>query len=139
MSCALQIRLRKLAHLVALRRWMDVLPERLRFHGESTHSLLPHIIYCAIIQSVNMKKHAETRDRTGDLQIFSLTLSQLSYRGMGSMSWMTLETGPCVHVVSGGPVMVAKTRANALRDMRACSKHIPATVTYALTRYPQRL
>ena len=25
---------------------------------------------------------AETRDRTGDLQIFSLTLSQLSYRGM---------------------------------------------------------
>ena len=24
-------------------------------------------------------KHAETRDRTGDLQIFSLTLSQLSY------------------------------------------------------------
>ena len=27
------------------------------------------------------KKRAETRDRTGDLQIFSLTLSQLSYRG----------------------------------------------------------
>ena len=26
--------------------------------------------------------HAETRDRTGDLQIFSLTLSQLSYRGL---------------------------------------------------------
>ena len=25
--------------------------------------------------------HAEARDRTGDLQIFSLTLSQLSYRG----------------------------------------------------------
>jgi hypothetical protein len=25
--------------------------------------------------------YAETRDRTGDLQIFSLTLSQLSYRG----------------------------------------------------------
>ena len=28
------------------------------------------------------KRFAETRDRTGDLQIFSLTLSQLSYRGM---------------------------------------------------------
>ena len=28
------------------------------------------------------KKNAETRDRTGDLQIFSLTLSQLSYRGL---------------------------------------------------------
>ena len=26
--------------------------------------------------------YAETRDRTGDLQIFSLTLSQLSYRGL---------------------------------------------------------
>ena len=25
---------------------------------------------------------AETRDRTGDLQIFGLTLSQLSYRGV---------------------------------------------------------
>ena len=25
--------------------------------------------------------NAETRDRTGDLQIFGLTLSQLSYRG----------------------------------------------------------
>ena len=25
--------------------------------------------------------NAETRDRAGDLQIFSLTLSQLSYRG----------------------------------------------------------
>ena len=33
-------------------------------------------------------QYAETRDRTGDLQIFSLTLSQLSYRGhvtIGSM------------------------------------------------------
>ena len=29
------------------------------------------------------KHNAETRDRTGDLQIFSLTLSQLSYRGSG--------------------------------------------------------
>ena len=28
------------------------------------------------------KHDAETRDRTGDLQIFSLTLSQLSYRGL---------------------------------------------------------
>jgi hypothetical protein len=30
-----------------------------------------------------VSKNAETRDRTGDLQIFSLTLSQLSYRGTG--------------------------------------------------------
>ena len=29
--------------------------------------------------------HAETRDRTGDLQIFSLMLSQLSYRGLNEI------------------------------------------------------
>ena len=29
-----------------------------------------------------MRKRAETRDRAGDFQIFSLTLSQLSYRGL---------------------------------------------------------
>ena len=29
-----------------------------------------------------LQKCAETRDRTGDLQIFGLTLSQLSYRGL---------------------------------------------------------
>ena len=33
-------------------------------------------------QPTSEKSHAETRDRTGDLQIFSLTLSQLSYRGL---------------------------------------------------------
>ena len=32
---------------------------------------------------VQQNKNAETRDRTGDLQIFGLTLSQLSYRGDG--------------------------------------------------------
>ena len=39
---------------------------------------------CAIINWLanETKNHAETRDRTGDLQIFSLTLSQLSYRGL---------------------------------------------------------
>ena len=34
--------------------------------------------------AATQKSCAETRDRTGDLQIFSLTLSQLSYRGFGS-------------------------------------------------------
>ena len=33
------------------------------------------------------EKCAETRDRTGDLQIFSLTLSQLSYRGSVDHLW----------------------------------------------------
>ena len=31
-----------------------------------------------------IKKNADSRDRTSDLQIFSLTLSQLSYTGNGS-------------------------------------------------------
>ena len=33
------------------------------------------------VHVLKMDVYAETRDRTGDLQIFSLTLSQLSYRG----------------------------------------------------------
>ena len=34
-------------------------------------------------------QNAETRDRAGDLQIFGLTLSQLSYRGLanGAIGW----------------------------------------------------
>ena len=35
----------------------------------------------ATVAQMRVHTHAETRDRTGDLQIFSLTLSQLSYRG----------------------------------------------------------
>ena len=35
----------------------------------------------AASKTADCKADAETRDRTGDLQIFSLTLSQLSYRG----------------------------------------------------------
>ena len=31
---------------------------------------------------IKIKKSAATRDRTRDLQIFSLTLSQLSYHGL---------------------------------------------------------
>ena len=38
------------------------------------------------------KSYAETRDRTGDLQIFSLTLSQLSYRGIDFGSWFPCAT-----------------------------------------------
>ena len=36
--------------------------------------------------------HAETWDRTGDLQIFSLTLSQLSYRGIGLVQADPIKT-----------------------------------------------
>ena len=37
--------------------------------------------------------HAETRDRTGDLQIFSLTLSQLSYRGSDALAQVESNLG----------------------------------------------
>ena len=48
----------------------------LESESPSTSSLLPE--GC---------QNAETRDRTGDLQIFSLTLSQLSYRGGWALTW----------------------------------------------------
>ena len=37
--------------------------------------------FCFHFRFLDIRNDAETRDRTGDLQIFSLTLSQLSYRG----------------------------------------------------------
>ena len=43
--------------------------------------------YDGRIQTADCITDAETRDRTGDLQIFSLTLSQLSYRG----SWTQVK------------------------------------------------
>ena len=39
-----------------------------------------HFTHILHMPDINM--NAETRDRIGDLQIFSLTLSQLSYRGL---------------------------------------------------------
>ena len=38
-------------------------------------------VYSILHPATSRINYAETRDRTGDLQIFSLTLSQLSYRG----------------------------------------------------------
>ena len=40
------------------------------------------------------RQSAETRDRTGDLQIFSLTLSQLSYRGDGALELVLIMIYP---------------------------------------------
>ena len=37
------------------------------------------------IKNRKEKNYAATRDRTRDLQIFSLTLSQLSYRGLAGL------------------------------------------------------
>ena len=39
------------------------------------------ILKVAIDKAITQEKHAQTRTRTGDIQIFSLTLSQLSYLG----------------------------------------------------------
>ena len=39
------------------------------------------------------QKDAETRDRTGDLQIFGLTLSQLSYRGGATRGVLCYSAG----------------------------------------------
>ena len=47
-------------------------------------------------------ENAETRDRTGDLQIFGLTLSQLSYRGMLIQS--TVVIGTLLKVVGSSPL-----------------------------------
>ena len=57
----------------------------------------PKTIYLSAIDHNSRDcKSAETRDRTGDLQIFSLTLSQLSYRG-----WCHLNH---LHAVAALPI-----------------------------------
>ena len=50
-------------------------------HGRSACIGLPLPLEGLEGMSAQVVDYAETRDRTGDLQIFSLTLSQLSYRG----------------------------------------------------------
>ena len=62
---------------------------------------LPLLGLCAC-QPAEGRKNAETRDRTGDLQIFSLTLSQLSYRGL--MMQQTL----CTDLLSARLVLLAR-------------------------------
>ena len=52
---------------------------------------------------------AETRDRTGDLQIFSLTLSQLSYRG--SCTQLCLPELPNDWQVEAGLAWIRQTLA----------------------------
>ena len=45
----------------------------------------------SILLNSDLLSFAEARDRTGDLQIFGLTLSQLSYRGLKSMISKTFQ------------------------------------------------
>ena len=52
--------------------------------------ILPHMCVCVCVQI------AVIQDRTGDLQIFSLTLSQLSYRGYVSLlPSSSVDSGGC--------------------------------------------
>ena len=50
--------------------------------------------------------HAETRDRTGDLQIFGLTLSHLSYRGNGHIMFTCLSINKTLSVGCGSTFLV---------------------------------
>jgi hypothetical protein len=47
---------------------------------------------------VHNELRAETRDRTGDLQIFGLTLSQLSYRGHTGIATIAANPKPANHM-----------------------------------------
>ena len=70
--------------------------EKLWMHGRHCQQQIPSVAWDALKVRVNHEKQpptgvlqgtrsdAETRERTGDLQIFGLTLSQLSYRGLMS-------------------------------------------------------
>ena len=66
---------------------MDSLPEWSKgvdssSTSESCVGSNPTAVICFSWQCACARRNAETRDRAGDLQIFSLTLSQLSYRGL---------------------------------------------------------
>ena len=59
-------------------------------------------------------QYAETRDRAGDLQIFSLTLSQLSYRGLREKRVRLLRLAP------RSPTLLSQLSYRGLRDRRVC-------------------
>ena len=54
-----------------------------------------------ILSSRSKGQDAETRDQTGDLQIFGLTLSQLSYRGL----LLIVADSFATHATSGPPLV----------------------------------
>ena len=65
------------------------------------------------------QSNAETRDRAGDLQIFSLTLSQLSYRGS-----CTQATSPVTWTwASLSRSLPPRSQENQARPPRASSGH----------------
>ena len=69
-------------------------------HGRSACIGLPLPLEGLEGMSAQVVEHAETRDRTGDLQIFSLTLSQLSYRGCGCRRYCHTHRNVCIWLAS---------------------------------------
>ena len=71
---------------------------------QTRHGQRSYPIYLAVSASVDMTVdlgNAETRDRTGDLKIFSLTLSQLSYRGPWYLNTTSLPLRTLQHDICG--------------------------------------
>ena len=66
--------------------------------------------------------NAETRDRTGDLQIFSLTLSQLSYRGFGRLAkpWIGFLAGRRCEARELGACTVTSRSEMYVRLVQTC-------------------
>ena len=93
-------------------------------------------------------ENAETRDRTGDLKIFSLTLSQLSYRGTGKPRPATLtlhaKSGPDDEAAFPGsghtirPALPCKTQASPVRLVPAAGAY-SATPTQTFRRTKRRI
>ena len=84
-------------------------------------------------------QNAETRDRTGDLQIFSLTPSQLSYRGTGFLRVASAEL--CFGGLAAvGLAMRGPSEANRIlqslhpRYMTLHARYILVTVWLKLSR-----
>ena len=85
-------------------------------------------------------ENAETRDRAGDLQIFSLTLSQLSYRGHASLHDNTVlgavrAMGPA-SVLESNPPRGAGSQPDVQEGRRGASPHEPPADRMAFYMLP---
>ena len=81
-------------------------------------------------------KNAETRDRTGDLQIFSLTLSQLSYRGRCPPRAAQTPHAPDEAALPQASLATPQVRRQMQKAIGACEKR--QRVTAAPAHDPSR-
>ena len=78
-------------------------------------------MFAVALHCVSQKgSNAETRDRTGDLQIFSLTLSQLSYRGLVTTLSSWRASG---RAIAGGTDRQRSELDLGIHRMRAPARH----------------